>query len=758
MIFARGKSARDLIAAAVLWMVVGMAGHSANAQTVTARSGEHEGFTRIVLDFGSVVDWTVGRMPDGYALRLKDRAAAYDLTEVFNRIGKSRLGSIWADPESGDLVFSANCPCHAIAFEFRPGTVVIDLKDGPPPTGSGFEAALDANEPPKPESRPTQMGESLPEFDWTRPEMVLADPSETLGRTSALPLANPTESPAETSAAIGQEENAKQTDAALAAFEENLRAELAGAASIGIVDLAQPAEAGQPVAQTNGGVLDQFRIGRKGEAELGQAATRQAGLDSAGDLCPPNDALDIAAWGDREKPVADQIADMRSGLVGEFDLVDPEKLKGAIRFHLFLGFGAEVQELLAAFKPEDPDAALWAALAHLLEGETQTTDFFTPMQACQGPAALWAILASSENPAAGFDRKPALLAFSALPVHLRRHLGPRLVDRFLAMGDAEGARILSDAIFRPGATDAPGIDLMKARISLDKGNSGESESILRERIAKGGPDQIEAYIALVDLLAAQRKPMTADEALAISALIDELPDAEMARRTLALAQAASGDFSAAFGGNQGNSGVSSDLWGFLAANGTDNDLLVHAVLEADALPGEVQPIEAIRIAERLLDLGLPKESLRWQNWAALPPTSETPDILAARTDLALGMTSKALARLKSTGEQDEITRELVIQTLGAAGDDAGQAAALDPADPRKAAALGRAGDWQELAHSAEGPWAALAKDLAAELDATASDESREQGPLAKSDRLVRASAETRDRIQSLLASTAKPQS
>lgn len=741
-----------------LFLGVLLIGGPALGQTVTARSGEHDGFTRIVLDFGSSVDWTVGRMLDGYALRLADGPAVYDLTGVFNRIGKTRLGAIWADPETGDLVFSANCPCHAIAFEFRPGTVVIDLKDGPPPAGSGFETALAglnnaAEEADTAAAAPPQTDQSalsLPEFDWTRTILATADPESPPVTESTVETPPPEAKPVT--------EVTAPTPAELAAFEENLRAELAGAATSGIVELAEPTGTDPDPGAMPGGVLDQFRIGRKGQATLGQATDRQAELGREGAACAANDALDLASWGDPEKPVADQIADMRGGLVGEFDAVDPEKLKTAIRFHLYLGFGVEAQDLLAAFAPNDPETALWSAMAQVLEGERETAGYFAPMQGCQGPAALWALLASDSPPKAGFDRQPVLLAFSALPVHLRRHLGPRLVERFLTMGDDEGARILSEAIFRPGATDAPGIDLMKARISLEKGSLAETEAILRQRIAAAGPDQAEAYFTLVDLMAAQRRPMAPDEAMAVAALVEEQADGASADRTLALALAASGDFNAAFDRNPAGTGAASDIWGLLAVIGSDDDLLRHAVLADDALPGDVLPSEAIRIGERLLDLGLPEESFRWQKWAGNTADDPAAALLLARTQLALGMTAEALAQVAQAAKTDELARELAVQAFGAAGDDRGQADALDPSDPRLAPALGRAGEWQRLAQTAEGPWAALAQDIVGADTEGAGGDAAVAGPLARSAELVETSGKTRDRIQALLASTAKPES
>jgi len=103
---------------------------AALAQPVRVTSGEHDGFTRLVLDYGSPQDWQVGRTLDGYALRLTGPTPTYDLTGVYDLIGRGRLAAVWVDPATQALRIGIGCACHAQPFEFRPGIVVIDLKDG----------------------------------------------------------------------------------------------------------------------------------------------------------------------------------------------------------------------------------------------------------------------------------------------------------------------------------------------------------------------------------------------------------------------------------------------------------------------------------------------------------------------------------------------------------------------------------------------------------------------------------------------------
>lgn len=80
--------------ALVLWVL--LAGHLA-AAPVLVKTGEHDGFTRLVMEFQAPVDWQMGRSADGYELRVVGQPVNYDLSEAFRLIGKSRL------PQSGSM-------------------------------------------------------------------------------------------------------------------------------------------------------------------------------------------------------------------------------------------------------------------------------------------------------------------------------------------------------------------------------------------------------------------------------------------------------------------------------------------------------------------------------------------------------------------------------------------------------------------------------------------------------------------------------
>ena len=127
----------------VLFMALIWAACPVFARPAVVTAGEHAGFTRVVIQFGGPVDWQLGRYPQGYRLRIRTNLPTYDLKNVFDLIGKTRLTAADVDPATGDLRMGLSCRCFAMPYEDRPGVVVIDLRDGDAPAGSSFELPLD---------------------------------------------------------------------------------------------------------------------------------------------------------------------------------------------------------------------------------------------------------------------------------------------------------------------------------------------------------------------------------------------------------------------------------------------------------------------------------------------------------------------------------------------------------------------------------------------------------------------------------------
>ncbi len=252
----------------------------AMAAPVVVKSGEHDGFTRLVLEYPDPVDWRVGRTDDGYALRIANETPSYDLAETFKVIRKSRLAGISANPDSGILNLAIACACYAIPFEFRPGIVVIDLRDGKPPKGSSFEEPL--TQAPSPEARVEPVPPHSPTagYDWTDHALAQLREGGPDG-TSAPPL---TSQPS--------------IDPGLQPLRDSLLHQLSRGAAQGVVDMAElhsdpavhPAAAGEATPSVRVG------LGELPGVSMSNGLPDHDKIGAQGQTCVETDRLDVASW------------------------------------------------------------------------------------------------------------------------------------------------------------------------------------------------------------------------------------------------------------------------------------------------------------------------------------------------------------------------------------------------------------------------------------------------------------------------------
>ena len=632
------------------------------AQAVRVISGDHPTFTRLVLTLDRAPDWQLGRSADGYALRLVGDQPRYDLSSVFRRITRDRLSAIWADPSDGQLRLRVACACHALPFELRPGVIVIDIRDGPAPPGSSFEAGLDGtvfpalSKAPQPRPRPRLATGPVP-FDWTA--RLAAEPSGT-----GLPMP-------------------ELTAPSRAALKDELLVGLSRGMAEGLIDpVDQPPSPGATIPPQRFPNSGNLRLGDPLETRTGLSQQQQ--LAAGGQSCPEDARLDLAAWGNERTPSA-LLADSISGLVGEFDRPDPSGVLRAVRHHLHLGFGAEARALLQAFPIDGPDTNLLASLGRLVDGSADPTGPFKGMEGCDTAAALWAVLADPTLNPKRARASAVLRGFSALPAPLRRHLGPNLAERFLVAGETATAAALQDSFLRiPGPPD-PRTSVTEARIASALGAGPQAAQLLDAASRDPGPAQPDALVALVDLHLAEGRQLDPRVETALAAFIPEFAGTESEsalRRAHILALAMTGQFDTAFAALPTTPEATADLWQLLST-APDEAVLLHAI---GADPVGLRPKVRAAIAQRLIDLGFPeparlwagtegpitlpapapdplRSSLRSRNWSDLPETApeewrEAADTLSATPD----ETNTPLARGRALAETSAKTRN-AIQSL-----------------------------------------------------------------------------------------------
>ncbi|MFN5998914.1 MAG: hypothetical protein ACK47C_14680 [Paracoccaceae bacterium] len=699
------------------------------AQPVRVYSGEHGDFTRLVVELPSDTEWTVGRTPEGYALAISGPTQPdYDLSSVWQRIARTRVAALEADASTGTLKVTLGCDCHLFPFEYQPGVVVLDIKPGPAPQGSAFEAAFKEQTPA---ALPSPGDETTSAYDW------LSTPSASSIRrpVTILPLLLPT------------------GEVSLEPIRDALLEQIARGAADGVVDMGLPLP-GQSAPAVDVVALpwSDIRIGERPGILVSDPDAFAEGMLPAA-TCAADGELDLAAWGEAGSPI-DLLSTARSGLYGEFDAPDSEAVLRSVRLHLYLGFGAEAgqQADLLDQESEDGPLALYRSMALLVDGESDPDTPFAAMLDCDGPAALWAALARDRLPAGpGVNRDAILRAFLALPAHLRRHLGSPLAEKFLARDDADAVRVIRDAIERAPDADPAAVALLDAESDLHLGDAEAARDHALEAVALDG-NQAEALIALVETHFRQLEPIGSDVPDALLALRGETSGTALAGavdRALVLSLGLSSQTEAAFLDPAVTGDTLVDLWRVVQDRASDDDFLRHAVLPSEAEPPDLEAELDLAIAKRLLALGFPDAALVWTG-PVLP--TDAPDLRLAAAEAELGRRDarRAVELLSGLpGTEAATLREnalLQLDDLAAAGT---LLAAAGQTDAALRASLWQ-GDWSDLDPSAPEAW-----QTAAQLTKPALADAS-TGLLGRGADALAASSDSRAAIEALLGSVATP--
>jgi hypothetical protein len=719
---------------------------AAQAQRVGIRTGEHDGFTRLVLTLPEAGAWRVTRTDDGYAVAIGNGRPDYDLSDVFRLIPRTRLADIRTDPVDGRLRLDIGCQCHAWAIELRRGLLVIDLRDGVAPPASPYEVndqgkVMAALQAPGTRPWPTEVirkpDAPSPYHDWK---------AEVIGRASGKrpPAASQGADPPPPTGGDGPSAAPPQTRD----WREALIAELGRGATRGVVELAPvlqpPSSAGMPVTPS-----PQVRIG-DGPLPSGTAANPDPGvMTAAGHMCIPDEELDLSAWGD-PAPVAQVIGPLTRKVMGEFDRLDPAAAERAIRYMLHVGFGAEARQMLDLAGPDLPQAATLRALSYLLDGGVPPNGdhALVGMTGCDTSAALWSLLSLPPGTAPRQLRDDAVLrAFSALPLHLRRYLGPAVAGRLLSAGKAESARAVRDAILRAPGDPGAAVTLMSIGIDEAAGKPPRMQDLAQLRATPGETGLRATILSLETDIAAGRPSAPALLTTAEALLREYRGTAEAAAlaSSLAPAQALAGDIPRALDLAGADDVAGAAVWAVLAKWGSDGAVLTHGLRRATDLP-QGTPVDTDRaMARRLLALGFPREAMAWIDPARRRNgQQETADLLLmAEAFLADRDARRAMAVLGGIDlPEAQALRSRALLALNSTTD-------INTIEDQATIAR-RTGRWDVVAALGEGAW----RDSAALVPAPAG---AGDGPLAQGRALREESATARARLTGLLEASRLPE-
>lgn len=665
------------------------------AQVVTLRSGQHADFTRLVVTMSEPKSWDFGRTTGGYAFRIRSDDARYDLSTVFTKIPRDRLSAARVDDETGILHLDIACECHAVAAPFRPGIIVIDLLDGPPPPQSPFEVAL--HDP----------GQALPVL--AAAQSVVRPVRRPRNFTETAPLVIPNLQPlTQQNLPTIPPYKLVERDQQISALQGQLLKEFSSGVAAGIVSAGQPIprrtaplepsvlegprilpiEGAANIAPTTASDPEQLRI-REGDNAVAPNAE--------GARCVAPDMLNIASWGDLEDPYA-QLAIARASIIGEFDRFDSHNLKTLLKLYIFYGFGAEARQLAGQISIERHDLGLFRALADIID-EAVTGEYFEGMATCDGPSALWSMLENPSRPVNSLSTSSIVNAFSELPLWHRQALGPKLADKLLATGENEAARAISESIRRAAGQGDHSVALIAARLELSATPTVSADYALDEIVQSSSPHAGAALSLLLESKIERGEEIDLTQVLALEAIAHEekhTPLGPSFRRTIARSLAAADEGARAFSDYAAQAPhLYPELWEILAEKGSALTVATLAIAPPAGSLKEVSPKTRRAIAERLLDAGFPDAGLGWIEGS--PGIEE--DLLRAQAALMVRDGRSALRAV--AGKQDQFANRIRAEAHELLGDFSQAHEAWNGLgdDPKALRALYLDRDWPALQRS-----------------------------------------------------------
>lgn len=710
------------------------------SQTSVVRGGEHAGFTRLVFSGDFSDGWKLERLPEGYQFKSSNHQIDWNLAQAFDRIGRERIKYL-KDIGEGKLLIAVSKASYAEAFMLNDGKIVIDIKDGKENT---LNDAEDPNLPFGPmdlpeERRPPELARlGLPLTLGKAPEMQF-DPSGNSTKGGAASANG-----AQTAAATITSPTVEQRS--FAETQSLLLDELARAAAQGLIQAQVPEfghETEPPAAPERNEDREHVAVTtaikpvflEEKDASFGGHLFVQTSVDRAapereviGDKagaaasCFEKSLLDVPSWG-KAPSVGLELGRYRSEVFDTVGAVNSSAVTDLAKYELFLTFGAEAIALIERFPSDFSQPDLLIAIGQIMDnGRASLAPILVDQMSCDGETALWATLAQPAlQEGQNINTDAVILAFGALPAHLRKHLGPELAAKFLAINDIETAARLKNGIERSLSEPTPEYQLLDAKMEIAAGHLSRASEKLGALVTDDTNVLPEALMTSVETTLAAGKSVAPDiTALMESVAVENENGLNASRLNAAIvgALASDGDFDSAFRRafdvgvhnavpDEKEKVIRSDLFEKLAVNASDSDFIRLLVPRMNAAI-DLRPKVRRLLAARLIDLGFAGKAKVLLDAAGANP-DEDDRFLYAKAALQEGRPRVAISYL--AGSKSREAEKIRAEALRQAGDFNKSVELFlkigDRSSAMEAAWLG--GDWTVLAANDDSAKGALAK-------------------------------------------------
>lgn len=359
------------------------------------------------------------------------------------------------------------------------------------------------------EGAPTEQVAGIPEH--TADERAGNEKSDSPVSEASPPAQEVSEPPAQTPTAHPKSNGAPADTADAGNVHHQTEAQAAAPATVddtvhegaaerdGVLQEQPPTTASAP--DEHGSGMADGAAGDPPSAPMAEAPSMSAALK-----CYPNDVFVFPSPGTKEETVR-HMAELRAGLVGEFDRPAPETAIELARLYILEGMGVEARAVIETFALGHPWAKLHLEMASLVENVAIQEPAVLSTEGCLGEQAIWRAFAqamSGASEAALKSERTAGRALERMDIALREKIAGRIGLAATTVGDWSVARRMEALAIRSSRSKQkpePETQLLAARIARWHGEHQKAVAMLEELRNRRGPLSDEALLTFGEMIA-----------------------------------------------------------------------------------------------------------------------------------------------------------------------------------------------------------------------------------------------------------------
>ncbi len=501
------------IAASCVALSPALAPALAEEAVVNVAGGEHQKFSRVVLDVdGAAYELRPGRRKVTVLLPTVSADIALDRFNA-SRSAHRVIKAQRIDAGAGARIdFDLTCDCGVKVAYGRSGRLILDIS----------------------ESYPKNAAAGIGDGGALKPKVAAAPKSDE----------SPTAKPAKPASAISAGDDLDEARASMLAM-------LARAADEGIVQFRN--DVSDKKDERDKSTAPARAKSEEAEKRKTPGPKSRRALAARAASCRDDDWFFPIGDVDLDRPF-DSIGKLQGELVGEFDAANHEAVRRLFWTYAAIGFGDEARALLTAFPQPGADQAAMLDVAQLIADRpidlsASGVSLMGPGD-CRGFHGLFQATALAED-----DPERAIeLAFAArssmdkLPGELVREFAPRLGLAAVEAGDWTLAGHFNRVAALAGA-DGPTFHFLSARFDKYRGREDKARAKLKTLAREESERQADALFELAEEYAASGEPPHdgfAEDAGIVAAISDDATVKKKAAVIEAEALMSEGEFSAAF--------------------------------------------------------------------------------------------------------------------------------------------------------------------------------------------------------------------